>query len=147
MRNNKKAISPVVATVLLISLIIVMALIIFLWFRSAGKEEMTKFDKDITEACKEVKLSKSYSGGYLDITNVGEIPIFDIKAQYSGDEKTLRELSNEWPANGLNPRKEFSGKLSFGNANKITLIPVLLGDSENGRKTYSCDKERRSVDV
>ena len=35
---NKKGVSPVIATVLLVAMVIVLALIVFLWFRSLSKE-------------------------------------------------------------------------------------------------------------
>ena len=38
---NKKGVSPVIATVLLIAIVIVIGLIIFLWFRSLTKDALT----------------------------------------------------------------------------------------------------------
>jgi len=42
--EKKKGVSPVIATVLLIAMVVVIALIIFLWFRGLTKEAITKFD-------------------------------------------------------------------------------------------------------
>ena len=44
--KRKKGLSPVIATVLLIGIVIALALIIFLWFRGTMKPAITKFDKN-----------------------------------------------------------------------------------------------------
>jgi flagellin-like protein len=48
MRNNK-GVSPIVATVLLIAMVVVIALILFLWFRNMVKEEVVKFEEENIE--------------------------------------------------------------------------------------------------
>jgi|TARA_B100001971_G_C18223406_1_gene558735 flagellin-like protein len=144
---NKKAVSPVIATVLLIGLVIVIALIIFLWFKGLTQEAITKFDKNVELVCDDVKFEADYSEGILSISNIGNTPIYGIKVKISESEnyetKDLNDLS-EWPSTGLNQGRTFSGDISFNiaNADSITLIPVLVGSSESGERTYTCDEER-----
>lgn len=144
MRNFKKGVSPVIATVLLIAMVVVTALIIFLWFRGMTQEAVTKFGGENVElVCGEVEFDASYSGGTLYISNTGNVPIFgmDIKISKAGSYETISlGKSDGWSSYGLNSGKTFSGSIAkAGGATSLTLIPVLLGNAESGQKTYVCD--------
>ena len=147
-QKNKKAVSPVIATVLLIAMVIVIGLIVFLWFRGTIAEEKTKFGKNIKLVCNDVEFEADYDNGRLDISNSGNVPIFSMKVKIFSDgshtTKNLGDISNEWSETGLNSGRTFSGdiKSSIGDANKIILIPVLVGNSESGEKTYTCDADQ-----
>jgi hypothetical protein len=56
----------------------------------------------------------------------------------SRDTSDVRDLSENWPAGGLNQGATFSGNV--GNYDEIVLTPVLLGNSDSGEKTYVCDE-------
>jgi len=145
--KNQKGVSPIIATVLLVGLVIVIALIIFLWLRGFTQEAITKFDKNIELVCDEVQFEASYSLGFLSISNTGSIPIYEMKAKFSegGDHitKGLKEISG-WPVKGLNQGKTFSGDVGseVGGAESITLTPVLVGNSESGERTSTCDESK-----
>ena len=144
---NKKAISPVIATVLLIAMVVVIALIIFLWFKGMTKEAIVKFGKNVELNCKDVSFDASYSSGTLSISNVGgNVPLFSMKikeiSEGSYETKDLRDLSKNWPDVGLNPGKVFSEQITFSGVKKIIVIPVLLGNTEsNIQKTFVCDEQ------
>ena len=143
---KKKAISPVIATVLLIAMVVVIALIIFLWFRGMTQEAIVKFDENVELVCKDIDFDASYSSSILSISNIGNVPIFGMKIKkvFSGGHETkdLRDLSNGWPEYGLNSGKIFSEQIVFENANKIIVIPVLLGKTKSGvQKTFVCDEQ------
>ena len=146
-QKNKKAISPVIATVLLIAMVIVIGLIVFLWFRGMVEEEKTKFGKNIKLVCSDVEFEAEYGSGTLYISNKGNVPIFSMKVQIFDDSshttENIKELSGEWPATGLNPGRSFSGDISGAiksGDEKIILIPVLVGSSDEGEKAYTCDE-------
>ena len=70
MKNKKRGVSPTIATILLIALVIVAAIIVFVWFKSMSKEAVTKFgDKNIELVCEDVEFEASYIGGILSISN------------------------------------------------------------------------------
>ena len=144
--KNKRGISPVIATVLLIAMVIVIGLIIFLWFKSMVEDEGTKFGKNVKLVCDDVGFDARYSSGILSISNTGNVPIFEIKIKISEEgsheTKNLKDLS-DWPGLGLNQGGTFSGNISsvIGSADKITLMPVLIGSSEEGRKTFVCEEQ------
>lgn len=141
--KNHRGISPVIATVLLIAMVVIIGLIIFLWFRGMVEEEGTKFGKNIKLNCPDVNFDASYSGEVLSIINTGNVPIYRMKLKIlkEGSHET-EELSN-WPELGLNQGEAFSENIAneIENANKIILIPVLMGSSGEGKKTYICEEQ------
>ena len=149
-RANKKGVSPVIATVLLIAMVIIIGLIIFFWFRGLTKEAITKFGGvNIELVCEDVQFQAAYSPtiGTISISNIGNVPLYDMKLKISGTgrHKTveLREIDATWPVLGLRPGKSFlSQDLSstLGEAQEILIIPVLLGSSSSGEQTYVCDE-------
>jgi flagellin-like protein len=150
-RGKKRAVSPVIATVLLIGMTIVIGSILFLWLRGFTQEAVTKFDKNVDLVCNEVQLQASYStDGTLGISNVGNVPIYNIKVKVSdagsGSFETMdiKDLSENWKASGLNPGRTFSGNVNsyVSGAESITLIPVLIGSSASGEKAFTCNEDR-----
>lgn len=148
----KRGVSPVIATVLLITMVVVIALIIFLWFRNMNKEVITKFGGTNVEiVCQDVKIEASYAGGSLYILNNGNVPIYSIEVtSYSpGSHSTadLHDTSTDWPAKGLNPGAAFSSSSSsitslIDGMDKVTLTPVLAGLTESGaQKLFTCQDQ------
>jgi len=149
MVRGAKGLSPVIATVLLIAMVMVIGLIVFMWFRGLTQEQITKFGgQNIQLVCDDVYFEASYSAGTLSLLNSGNVPIYNLKIKVSGEgsftTKDLGEFSNEWKNNyatGLDQGRGFSDAITFdANADEIVLIPVLLGNTEQGKKTYVCDE-------
>lgn len=152
-KNKKytKGLSPVIATVLLIILVIVIALIVFFWIKGMTQEAITKFgNENIQLVCGKISFEATYtSDSGLYIQNPGTIPIFgmNVKVVSSGSYNTidLRENSN-WPQVGLNQGGVFSDPnfaSSIGSGTtELVLIPVLIGNSKSGKKTYVCDENQ-----
>lgn len=146
--SNIKGLSPVVATVLLIAMTIVIALIVFLWFRGLTEEQITKFGgTNIQLVCEDVYFEAEYIPNTLSILNSGNIPIYDFKVKVVGDgsfsTSDLKDLSAEWSSSyetGLNQGMGFSDEISF-TGEQIVLIPVLIGNTDKGKKTYVCDEK------
>ena len=147
---NKRGVSPVIATILLIGIVIVIGLIIFLWLRGLTQEAITKFDKNVELVCDDVQFDGSYSGGTLTVSNIGNIPIYEIKIKILQDKdyetKNLNTLTGEWPDAGLNPGRVFSDNINIV-AESIILIPVLVGSAESGEKSYTCDESRHGLEI
>ena len=147
-RLKKKAISPVIATTLLIAIVVIIALIVFLWFRNVIGDYGEKFGKNIELVCDEVMLGASYSGGWIYVTNDGNVPIFklNLKIAEGGGYETveLNEYVSDWPATGLTQGGIYSGDISLyiGSPDAIILMPILMGTSDKGgKKTYACGEQ------
>jgi hypothetical protein len=153
-KKNKKetqGLSPVIATVLLITIVIIIALIVFLWIRGMTQEAITKFgNENVQLVCGKVSFEATYTDATgLYIQNPGNVPIFGMKVKIVGaGEHTTIDLRDNpnWNEVGLNQGgifsdENFSASVGTG-ANEIVLIPVLMGESESGRKTYVCDENQ-----
>jgi len=143
---KKRGISPVIATVLLIAMVVVVALIIFIWFRGMVGESATKFGKNIELVCEDVEFDASFSSSTdtLSIVNRGNVPIFRVRIKiFEEGSHTTEELDSDdgWVDTGLGQGGTFSGPLDLGDLNpdKITVFPVLIGEGKDGRKTYICE--------
>ncbi len=141
---KKGGVSPVIATVLLIAMVVAIGLIVFLWFRGMIQEEGIKFGKNIKLVCDDVEFEASYYGGILSIVNIMPTPIYKMKLKIfkEGGHET-KDLAGNWPGLGLNQGGTFSGDVSsdVSGANKIILIPVLMGSSKEGKKSYICEEQ------
>jgi len=140
---KKRGLSPVIATVLLIVIVVAIALIIFLWFRGVVQEEGTKFGKNVKLVCGDVDFVASYSLGNLQIVNNGNVPLYGMRMKLSqaGSHETIDVPG--WPSVGLMSGVSYSKDVSgvVGEAKEITLIPVLLGSTSDGEKTFVCDEQ------
>lgn len=142
---RKKGLSPVIATVLLVGLVVVSGLIIFTWFRGLTQEAVTKFDQNIQLVCNDVSFDARYYGAdeTLAISNVGNVPIFGFKVKISdasGFETTdITEYAN-WPEGGLN--QGGAAAVNLGSVSgDIILVPVLVGTSQKGAQaSFTCDE-------
>ena len=149
-QENRKAVSPVIATILLIALVIIIALIVFQWMKGFTKEAVTKFDgTNIELVCDDVQFDAGYSVETLTISNLGNVPIynFNIKAEYDGGHDTL-DLKATNNFDGLIQGGVFSDSVAFQNSpTKIVLIPILLGVNKEGeQKTQACE-ERQGKEI
>lgn len=141
--KNKKGLSPVIATVLLVVLVLVLAVIVFLWARSSITEQVEKFGKPIERNCDNVDFSIDYASGLLDVSNNGNIPInsFEAKEFKNGNSviKTIEKPVNEGKIVTIGLIDFSSGGLDSG-ADEIIIYPVLLGKvrNSNENKRYTC---------
>lgn len=143
MRNkSKRGLSPVIATALLISIAVVLAIIIFLWARGFIKEVVEKeiggVKKTAEKFCPEVNFDVAISGDSITVLNNANIPIYkiDIKKQKKGVSYIEEQVVNL----GVGGSKRVSATDLF-EYDKIIIIPVLLGKSGNSQKEYPCKEE------
>lgn len=150
--NNKKGVSPVIATVLLIMLVIIIAIIILLWSRAFIKEKLLKFDKPIDTVCNEVSINTFVNDDYTyGFTNTGNVPIYavDVKISEDGGSKVIRAdqtkngqvdigLSTILNVEAINP--------NAGGTEEVKIIPILLGKNKDGAiKEYTCPEKAAFV--
>ena len=150
---KKRGMSPVIATVLLVAIVIAIGLIVFLWFRGITEEAITKFDgTNVKLVCEQVSFSADYSDGNILISNDGNVPIYKFKAKIVGAGSYATVIVGEndtaWPVQGLNQGEAYQGALELDvGSTKIILIPVLIGNTESeGKKSYTCE-ERHGKEI
>ena len=148
---KKKGVSPIIATVLLIGMVVALALIIFVWTKSFTKETITKFeDENIELACDKIKFQASYdlATKNISISNIGNVPIYNMRVKMvtagGYDTKNMKDYGKiGWPSIGLNPGD--SREIGIFNGEEITVTPILLGNSEKGKRVFACENQEYSV--
>ena len=140
-RSDTRGLSPVIASVLLVALVLVLAAIIFMWARGFISEQIEKFGQPVEKACEDVSfavdLVKVGVGYEIEIENTGNIPIqnFDIKRIEGGDseiEKFKFKVDQGEAVRGgvqINTRTD-----------KIVVYPALLGKLKGKatNKVFTC---------
>lgn len=150
---NKKALSPVVATVLLISLVLILASIIFLWARAFLPEQLDK-NGPIEDKCAEVNFIAEFDSASrtVVILNRGNVPLHGVQI---GIKKgfSLEYLEGDFTAKPSirgGETKDFDISLaSLESEDQIVIVPLLLGKSSGGElKAFVCDANfGQTIDV
>lgn len=135
--RNKKAVSPIIATIMLVLLVIVLAAIIVLWGTTFIPEALTKFDRPIEEKCNEVKfsaeLSEAGAASKISVVNEGSVPIykFSVRKQSSSESTvTTTDSKNLLPGSSVIIDADTS---SLSSGDEIDIIPILLGKTKSNK--------------
>ena len=141
---EKKGLSPVVATVLLIFLVLVLAAIIFLWARGFFSEQLEKNGDSIENQCRNVEFKAEKgivaSGNLLviELSNTGDINMYgvSIKEVKGGDEEAYPYYVNL----GAGETTSVEFRLESTDSDKVEVYPVLLGNvvDASDNKEYTC---------
>jgi len=135
---SKKALSPVITTILLVLLAIILAAIIYLWARGFTKDTLVKFDEPIERACDKISFEIGSSATSLLITNKADVPIYAIKIMTTSDSSSS---SAERIDQTINPGESKVIAVSGGVNSGDKIIPILLGESKNKEVLeYECPK-------
>ncbi len=146
--RNKKGLSPVIASVLMILLVIVLAAIIFLWARGFISEQIEKFGKPIGDSCQSVNFNVERIGNDLAVVNNGNINInyLDIKLIKGGNSE-MRKFNFQINI-GESVKKTVTLTMSNGDVpDKIIVYPALVGVSKGGNsnKIFTCMKYGKTL--
>ena len=140
--NDKRGISPIIASVLMLLMVVVLSGMVFLWARGFISEQVEKFGKPISEQCSAVKFAAAKVDNKLEIVNGGDIDIrhFDIKL-IKGGTSEFHKFGFEVDAGGLGVIKAVTLKMNNGDEpDEIILYPALIGNvvGETSNKIFTC---------
>jgi flagellin-like protein len=158
---QKKAVTPLVSTVILIMIVVVLALIIIAWsgvfFKEAITKEIAGEKKTAEQRCSEIVV-ESFINPEPDETfgfkNIGNIPIYSIKiklSDFNGGSSII--TMDEFTGGVVNPSFsvtlidiESGGKLIHSNYEQVKIIPILLGTSESGEvQKFQCPESNSFI--
>ncbi len=139
-----KALSPVIATVLLIFLVTAIATMVFVWGKGFIGEQIEKMNsgklKPAEVICdEEIKYDAQLSaiGKNIEIANKGNVPIFsfDVKKIIDGDSK-VESIEISVPAGGSISRNI----APYLDAEELIIFPKILGNVKGGttNKPFTC---------
>jgi len=153
---NKKGISPVVSTVLLVTIVVILGLIIFLWATGFMKERCQKFDEVAANSCEKIRIDAQYSrvSDELDIINTGDVPVYKIALKISYEDGVdIEEFSpvnlNIGVSKTINLLNDYSIDLSSYGDYELEIIAILHGQKGEGGELceYMCEKHPLSVEI
>lgn len=125
----KRGVSPVVATVLLVVLALVLAVIVFLWARGFVSEQIEKQGKPTEQVCKEVSFEvdgNQVGTNYeLQIVNRGNVPIYNFDIKFVGSqESSIKSFNFGVDVGGATDRQIIT---ILGKPTQMVLYPMILG--------------------
>lgn len=146
--KDRRALSPVIATTMLILLVLVLAAIIFLWMKGFVSEQIMKFDKPTEQICQEVSFDAQLtSPTELEISNTGNIPIssFEIKRVLPSGNSEIKNF-----AFSVDPGQAIRGEFSQVQeevAAKLIVYPVVVGNvkGKSLNKAYTCTGQSKNI--
>lgn len=135
---NKKALSPLIASIFLIVLALAIAPLILIWSKSLILN-LSPNEQSCTDVNFNVGIYKQGNTYYLDITNIGNVQLVgvQIKLIESGSIKLKEEIEKTIPKgsseslilNSLNEQDENK---------KLIIVPMVLAETEKGKTKYAC---------
>lgn len=135
--RDKRGVSPVIATILLIAIVVVLGFIIFLWARSVINEDVQKFGEPVQRSCDSILISASSLGNSLVITNNDDrIPLYNVQLHIS---ESNGDTSVEEYTTPLNLAPGRSSTINVNGANVIRISPILLGSKGSSDQIFICD--------
>lgn len=150
--KRKRGLSPVVATVLLVALAMILAMIIFLWARGWIFEQIEKKGTPIDQVCESIEIrvdwSKTPANNLLiSVVNLGSTYINSVEIrQESRDSSTPYVLNISAPPLGTStPREVF---LELG-VNKVIIYPQLIGNikGKQDNKVTTCLNKGKVINI
>jgi hypothetical protein len=156
MKNNKKALSPVIATMLLVALSVVLGSIIFLWARSFIGESITKDGEDVLNSCKdldlEIEIVRGVGADTVRVANNGGVPLYRLKI--TGDNIDENDPVMVGSLLGINIKSGATWENSeiwagyFSAGEVVRVIPLIAGEDSSGEvDSFECSASYVDVEV
>ena len=140
-RINKDGLSPVIASVLMILLVLVLAAIIFLWARGFIDEQIEKFGDPIENYCSSIDFEIARFGNELEVVNKGNVDIrhLDVKV-FKGGNAEINRFDFQIDA-GESVKGFVTFQMSNGSSpDEIIVYPALIGNviSKKSNRPFVC---------
>ena len=142
---NKRGVSSIIATALLIGLVVVLSTIVFLWARGFISEQVEKFGTPIETQCNNINWNVDYVGNTgktysLAVSNNGNIPIYGIAIGMKNDgRKDIATFENIQIRAGDTVTKDFVLS-EYEDFEELVVYPILLGQvvGKNENQMETC---------
>lgn len=148
---NKRGVSSIIATALLIGLVVVLSTVVFLWARGFVSEQVEKFGTPIENQCNNIDWGASYLTKQVTstitiysfaISNNGNIPIYGIAiGMKKGGRTEIETIENLQIRAGESITKDFDlTEYKDFDFTEIIIYPILLGEvvGKNENKMETC---------
>lgn len=144
---KRRGLSPIIATVLLVAIVIMLALVIFFWARSFLAERAQKFNEPAENACSRINFDAEafiISGRtYIDVVNRGNVPLYGIEVRKRGL-GTLEAVGTFKSGTNVIRNGETGRILVPSGApadSELELLPIILAEKGIERTPYTCERD------
>jgi hypothetical protein len=146
MFRDENGLSPVIATVFLIMLVMFLASIVFFWARGFISEQVEKFGRSIEDQCKLIDFDVAVVAGAgsqyaLEVVNHGNIDIYNLEIKKTlGGNSEVTEFKFNIPAGTAVPGDVFLMMRDGSSPESITIYPALIGNvqGKDSNKVFTC---------
>jgi len=153
MKKGKKAISPLISTILLVMIVIVLALIIIAWSGVFLQEAITKeiggVKKTAEQRCLEISIEtfvNQDAGKSFGFKNTGNIPLYAYNVKLFLDDGSSEMVYVPSSQGGIvNPgyntlvEEPGVGPLRYIDYEQVKIIPIILGKDKSGEtQQFTC---------
>lgn len=144
-KREKRGISPIVATILLIAVAVAAFVFIFAWMRGFVKESVEKLGEPAENACQSMAFTANLAEDKqtIFINNQGNIPIYGFNVEKEVQGSTFMKFVR--PADGnINAGESDSLSIDLSGAEKVRAVPVLLGTGKSSGKgkLFPCEDKK-----
>src|SRR3989344_5916714 len=140
---EQRGLSPVIATVLLIAIALILALIILLWARGFISEKTQKFGEPIENACQNIVFESEVrvdaKGTHVTVANKGSVALYGVEVIKKGIGSTTYSGHAETTITIGDTKYIEMGSTDLSSGDNIIVLPVILGETEEERVSYTCD--------
>ncbi|MCD4759714.1 hypothetical protein K8R33_02410 [archaeon] len=156
---NKKGLSPLIATVLLVALVVVIAFLIFWWYGELIGDELEKSEITADQACVQDVSFRLSDGECTDgptddglnsrmisfgVENDGEIRISSFRAVVVGDESTFNQEIAQGVEQGVSTRLSVVANIDeLGTLLNLEIIPMISA----GGTTKYCTEQSQFIEI
>jgi len=153
MKSEKKAVSPIVSTVLLIMIVVVIAIIILLWAAGFVEEVITKEiagnEKRVQDYCREIEISQIINDNdSFGFENKGNVPLFGFRVKTSEEGSSQMHRVQGDGGGKVNPGFSVivENLKPYEVYDSIAILPTLLGETEQGdNREFDCPEENSII--
>ena len=152
--DSKRGLSPIIATVLLIALVMVLASIVFLWARGFVTEQIEKFEQPVENVCSSVDfeveiIDSEFGSDTLEVVNKGNVNIYhlDLKMFDTQGNSEISKFKYNIDA-GASVSGEVPLTMSDGTRpEKIIIYPALVGSvaGKSTNKVFTCLENGKTI--
>lgn len=148
MLREKRGLTPIIATVLLVAVVITLASIVFVWALGFVKEGVEKNGEPIERVCDDVRFEAGIvmdgSDYVLEVNNRADVPIYGFNLRLVGQgtvrvQETLPGTLGSGQSTRITLSEEEFPEFYDGASNQLIVIPILVGEESSGiEKQYTC---------
>lgn len=149
---NRRGVSPVIATVLLVLVAIVLASIIFVWAKSFIGEKAQKSGEPLEASCGRISFEAEAfeTENKIYLVNRGNVPIYGIEVRKKGlgSEVRVGLFNQKTIGNGETGEIDLNQQgASVREGDELIIVPIVLGESGDDTKAYTCDVTEKSETI